>query len=69
MSQTAYAIVDKKGRVVFNAITMAASLGKHDAWSQFFKAKPHQFPLAEAIEAYEAIGYRCAKFKLVEVTK
>jgi len=69
MSQAVNAIVDKKGKVVFNAITTAVSLGEHDAWRQFFIAKAHQFPLAEAIKAYKAIGYRCVKFELVEVTE
>ena len=69
MEQTVHAIVDKEGKVVFNAMTTAVSLGNHDAWAHFFKYHAHQYPLADAIKAYMAIGYRCKKFKLVEVEK
>ena len=62
--QTVHGIVDETGWVVFNAITTAKA---YDAWSQFFRAKAHQYPLAEAVEAYKAIGYKCVRFKLVEV--
>jgi hypothetical protein len=33
-------------------------LRKEQAWYQFFQNHLHRLPLAEAIRAYEAIGYR-----------
>ena len=47
---------------------------EHGAWQAFFTwpSKNNQFsygrpPLAEAIQAYEAIGYRCVEVLLTEV--
>ena len=64
--QAIHAIVDMSGRIVFNAMTTASTLSEHDAWATFFKAHAHKYPLAEAIEAYKAIGYKCVKFRLIE---
>jgi len=72
MNQTVHAIVDKEGNVVFNAITLTPGMvcmACMDAWNKFFRDHSHQLPLGEAIKAYESIGYRCAKFKLVEIKK
>jgi hypothetical protein len=68
--QTVHAIVDKDGKIVFNAVTVSPSMkcmSCHDAWTKFFREHAHQYPLGDAIRAYEAIGYRCAKFELTEV--
>lgn len=70
MGQTAHAIVNKEGDIVYNAITVTPytkSMSCHGAWDRFFKANAHQFPIGDAIKAYEAIGYRCVQFKLTEV--
>jgi hypothetical protein len=37
------------------------------AWQSFFQTNAHRLPLAEAIRAYAAIGYKCKLFKLVEI--
>ncbi len=37
-------------------------------WYEFFRNHLHKLPLETAIKAYEAIGYKRKKFKLVEVT-
>ena len=66
MKQKAHAIVDEDGKVVYNAITMANSMPEHSAWLKFFDVKPYKLPLADAINAYEAIGYRYVEFELVE---
>jgi hypothetical protein len=67
MKQVIYAIVDKKGDIVYNAMTLSGFCAGHDAWCKFFRHNPHQVPLGEAKKAYEAIGYRCAKFELTEI--
>lgn len=36
------------------------------AWIAFFQHMPNRAPLAEAIEAYEAIGYRCVELEVAE---
>lgn len=64
--QKVHAIVNKEGKIVFNSMTTSVSLAEHDAWAKFFKAEAHQYPLAEAIEAYKSIGYRCVRFRLVK---
>lgn len=70
MEQTVHAIVGKDGKIVRNAITLSPGMkcmSCHDAWVKFFRFKAHNLPLGDAIEAYESIGYKCKKFKLVEV--
>jgi hypothetical protein len=46
---------------------------EHDAWMSFFqypskenKLNPHRVPLADAIRAYKAIGYKCVELELIE---
>jgi hypothetical protein len=46
---------------------------RHQAWMSFFtfpsdkdKMMLHRLPLAEAIQAYEAIGYKCVELELHE---
>ncbi len=46
---------------------------KNESWSAFFQypgkdgnLKAHRTPLAEAIKAYEAIGYRCIALQVKE---
>ena len=34
------------------------------AWQRFFKDHAYALPLAEAIEAYEAIGYKCVELEI-----
>lgn len=68
--QTVHAIVDKEGKVVRNAITITPGMkcmACSDAWGKFFQYNAHSLPLSEAIEAYESIGFKCKKFKLVEM--
>ena len=67
MKQTIHAIVNKDGRIVFNAVTLTSSMPEHDAWCKFFRTHANQVPMGEAEDAYKAIGYRCVKFELVEV--
>jgi len=70
MKQTVHAILDKDGNISANSVTVSSSMkcmACHDAWLRFFKPNACQLPLGDAIKAYEAIGYRCAKFKLTEV--
>ena len=47
---------------------------QHASWMSFFQypsdkntLNAHRLPLAEAIEAYTAIGYRCVELKVQEV--
>jgi hypothetical protein len=46
---------------------------KHQVWYQFFDTSQyggnvwHRAPYADAIRAYEAIGYRRVKFRLIEI--
>jgi hypothetical protein len=56
-----YAIVNPEGNIV------NLELDKYKAWYNFFNNHLHKLPLATAIAAYEAIGYKRKKFKLVEV--
>jgi len=46
---------------------------RHEAWMSFFQypsakreMNAHRLPLAEAIQAYEAIGYRCVALNVQE---
>lgn len=46
---------------------------QHEAWMSFFQypsnkreMNAHRLPLAEAIQAYEAIGYRCVALNVQE---
>ena len=42
--------------------------GELNSWQMFFKnANPHRAPLSTAIEAYEAIGYKCVKLNIKEI--
>ena len=50
------------------------AIDKHRTWEQFFTNRgpnrefnAHQLPLATAIKAYEAIGYRCVELEIKEV--
>lgn len=56
-----YAIVSPDGIIGWHGHT------KYAAWSRFFTENSYRVPLDEAIKAYEAIGYRCKHFKLVEI--
>jgi hypothetical protein len=56
-----YAIVDPEGKV------LDLHLSKSQVWFSFFNNNLHRLPLATAIEAYKAIGYKRKKFKLVEI--
>lgn len=47
---------------------------KHNAWMSFFKYpsrddghNAHNLPLADAIRAYEGIGYKCVRLKVEEI--
>ena len=49
---------------------------KHEAWENFFQYPnenmervKYSLPLATAIEAYQAIGYKCVELDVKEVTK
>ncbi len=49
---------------------------RHNAWMAFFtypsnknEITPHRLPLAEAIEAYQSIGYRCIELGVREKMK
>lgn len=49
------------------------SNSRHEAWMSFFQypsakreMNAHRIPLAEAIQAYEAIGYRCVEVDVQE---
>jgi hypothetical protein len=35
-----------------------------DSWDKFFIDNSHRYPLAEAIKAYEAIGYQCVELEI-----
>ena len=37
---------------------------KHEAWLLFFRDSAHRLPLADAIRAYEAIGYRAVELEV-----
>jgi len=46
---------------------------EHNSWMSFFnypnkdkELNSHRLPLAEAIKAYKAIGYRCVELEVVE---
>lgn len=46
---------------------------EHDAWTSFFTfpsrdrtVNPYRTPLADAIRAYEAIGYKCIELDVTE---
>jgi len=46
---------------------------EHQSWRSFFQypneannPNYHRLPIAEAIKAYEAIGYKCVALKIVE---
>ena len=39
---------------------------KSRAWISFFQNMPNRAPMAEAIQAYEAIGYRCVELEVRE---
>ena len=48
---------------------------EHRSWMSFFTypsangmMNPHRLPLAEAIAAYQAIGYRCVELVVSELT-
>lgn len=39
----------------------------HDVWMRFFTGyAPHRLPIAEAIDAYKAIGYRVVRLKVAD---
>lgn len=49
---------------------------KHKSWLAFFthpnkdnEYNSHRLPLADAIEAYEGIGYKCVELELIEKDK
>jgi hypothetical protein len=49
---------------------------KNDAWDAFFRypdrqrqMKAFRYPLADAIRAYEGIGYKCVELTVSEKTK
>lgn len=69
MKQTIHAIVDKKGKIAYNSVTVTPpieSMGCTAAWAKFFKEHTLKYEIWDA-EAYESIGYRCVQFRLVEV--
>ena len=37
------------------------------AWFRFFENHLHKLPIAEAIKAYESIGFKEVKFKLTRI--
>lgn len=41
------------------------SHSEHEAWHKFFDYNGHRLPIAEAIQAYEAIGYKCIQCRLI----
>ena len=50
------------------------SSSKHNSWRLFFQypnetdtLNYHRLPIAEAVRAYEAIGYKCVELELSEV--
>lgn len=53
--------------------SFCVAFGRSQAWDLFFQyplrdAKGHRCPMFEAIDAYEAIGYRCVECDLIPVT-
>ena len=59
--ENVYAIVCPKGHI------RRINFDDHKVWCEFFNTNAHQYPIATAIEAYEAIGYRLKKFKLIPI--
>lgn len=73
MTKIAYAIkAPEEG--VYKAYMWWVADTPHAAWDSFFtfpsrtgERNAHRAPLATAIAAYEAIGYKCIKVKITEV--
>jgi hypothetical protein len=55
------AIVNSQDQISYNAISCGS---KYNAWDLFFRYHAHQYPLADAIKAYKAIGYRAVKLEI-----